>query len=117
MITSRATTHGWLKMTLALLVFCVAVPLPALAQSGMSGIVNSVAVLDKNFDAADRNHDGLLSKDEAKAGHVPFIVNNFDAIDTQHRGLVSKQEVHDFIGRSLQQRSQPVSASSSAKPD
>jgi hypothetical protein len=67
--------------------------------------------LDKNFDIADRNHDRFLSKDEAKAGHVPFIVKNFDAIDTQHRGLVSKDDVHDFIKKSMAHTPQAPAAS------
>ncbi|WP_426702345.1 EF-hand domain-containing protein [Rhodanobacter sp. Col0626] len=91
---------------------CAISPWPALGQSGLGGIVNSVSMLDRNFDAADKNHDSLLSKDEARAGHVPFIVANFDAIDTRHRGLVSKDEVHDFIKRSLL-RNQPAPGSSS----
>ncbi|MFZ0872053.1 MAG: EF-hand domain-containing protein [Rhodanobacter sp.] len=91
------------RMMLVVLAFAAYAVSPsfALAQAGLSGISTSVMTLDKNFDIADRNHDGLLSKDEARAGHVPFIVKNFDAIDTQHRGLVSKDDVHDFIKKSL----------------
>jgi hypothetical protein len=84
---------------------------PAIAQTGLSGVATSVVTLDKNFDIADRNHDSPLSKDEAKAAHVPFIVKNFDAIDTQHRGLVSKDDVHDFIKKSTTQ-TPPAPASS-----
>ena len=114
MIKSRSTAHGWPKLAFAALAFafCVAGSLPVLAQTGLNGVLDRVSTLDKNFDMADKNHDGLLSKDEAKAGNVPFIVNHFDAIDTQHRGLVSKQDVHAFIQRSLQKQSQPASASS-----
>jgi hypothetical protein len=97
-------------VALAFVAYAV-LPMSAIAQSGLSGISNSVQTLDINFDAADANHDGLLSKDEAKAGHVPFIVKNFDAIDTQHRGLISKDDVHQFIQRALM-RSQPAPASS-----
>lgn len=84
---------------------------PAIAQAGLSGVATSVMTLDRNFDGADKNHDGFLSKDEAKAGHVPFIVKNFDAIDTQHRGLVSKEDVHNFIKQGLG-RNSPAPASS-----
>lgn len=96
--------------------FLAAVPsiTPAQGVTGLNGILKSIDAMDKNFDAADTNHDGLLSKDEAKAGHVPFIVSHFDEIDTQHRGLVSKQEAHAYIMRMLQQ---PASAASSPKPD
>ena len=85
---------------LVLLVFASS-PWSAVAQTGVGRIADKVATLDRNFDAADTNHDGLLSKDEAKAGHVPFIVRNFDSIDTQHRGQVSKDDVHEFIRTSL----------------
>jgi hypothetical protein len=103
------------RMMLVVLAFAVYAvsPSPAIAQTGLSGITTSVMTLDRNFDIADRNHDGLLSKDEAKAGHVLFIVKNFDAIDTQHRGLVSKDEVHDFIGKALKHT--PPAAASSTK--
>jgi hypothetical protein len=98
---------------LMLLVFavCTVAPSPAPAQNGLGVLADKVSVMDRNFDAADRNHDGLLSRDEAKAGHVPFIVSNFDAIDVAKRGLVSKDEVHAFIRRSLM-REQPAPAAS-----
>lgn len=101
------------RTTFMLLVFatCAAAPLTAPAQTGLGGLVDSVSTLDRNFDAADRSRDGLLSKDEAKAGHVPFIARHFDAIDTAKRGLVSKDDVHAFIKRSLM-RNQPASGSS-----
>ncbi len=76
---------------------CLVAPWPVFAQSGLGGIVDSVSRLDRNFDAADRNRDGLLSREEAGAGHVAFVTRNFDAIDTAKRGLVSKDDVHAFI--------------------
>jgi hypothetical protein len=102
-----------LRMMLILSVFgfCIGAPLAASAQSGFGGIVATVDKLDRNFDAADRNHDGLLSKEEAETGHVGFIVSNFDGIDTARRGLVSKDDVHAFIRNWLMQR-QPMPASS-----
>ncbi|WP_329740836.1 EF-hand domain-containing protein [Dyella sp. A6] len=76
------------------------------AQTGLSNITRSVAILDKNFEIADRNHDGELSLKEAQDGPVPFIARNFAAIDTAHTGLVSKKDVHAYIARMLM-RSQP----------
>ncbi|MBB6185938.1 EF-hand domain-containing protein [Rhodanobacter sp. MP7CTX1] len=99
-------------VALAFAVYAVS-PSPVIAQAGLSGVATSVMRLDRNFDIADRNHDGLLSKDEAKAGGIPFIVKNFDAIDTQHRGLVSKDDVHDFIKKSLAHK--PPAPASSVK--
>jgi hypothetical protein len=98
---------------LLVLVTCAVAPLPAPAQNGLGGFVDSVGKLDRNFEAADKNADGLLSRDEAKAGHVPFIVRNFDAIDTAKRGSVSKDDVHAFIQRSLM-RGQPRPAAGSS---
>jgi hypothetical protein len=96
-----------------LLVFmgCVSFPLAAFPQTGLGRLTTDVYTLDKNFVAADRNHDGLLDKAEAEAGSVPFIVRHFDSIDTRHRGQVSKDEVHAFIKRSLM-RTQPATSSS-----
>jgi Ca2+-binding EF-hand superfamily protein len=92
------------------LVVCLAAPTFAVAQSGMGYFANGVRSLDKNFDAADKNHDGLLSKQEAQDAHLDLISKNFEAIDVQHRGLVSKQDVHAFIGRSLGRSAPATSA-------
>jgi Ca2+-binding EF-hand superfamily protein len=98
-----------ISVALALAV-CLVAPTYAMAQSGMGSFANAVRSLDKNFDAADKNHDGLLSKQEAQDAHLDLITKNFEAIDVQHRGLVSKQEVHDFIGRSLAQHPAPATS-------
>jgi hypothetical protein len=103
------------RVLFAVLAIALAVSanLPSVSNAqGLNGILTSVDTMDKNFDIADTNHDGVLSKDEAMKGNVPFIVMHFDAIDTQHRGLVSKQDVHAYIVRMLEQH-QPTAASSS----
>jgi Ca2+-binding EF-hand superfamily protein len=76
------------------------------AQSGFGGIANTSQNAMKNFDIADKNHDGLLTREEAEK--VPFIKAHFDEIDKTHRGSVSKQEVRDYV-QSLQR---PAPASS-----
>lgn len=101
-----------LKFAVISCALCAVLCLPAMAQTGLNGILKSVNTLDKNFDASDKNHDGLLSKEEAVNGSVPFIVRNFDAIDTQHRGLVSKDEVHEFIKESLMRDQHPPASPS-----
>lgn len=103
---SRAVT------TLLVLTGCALLPLAAFPQTGLGRLTTDVYTLDKNFDAADRNHDGLLDKAEAEAGSVPLVARHFDSIDTAHRGQVSKDDVHAFIKRSLMRR-QPVPAASS----
>jgi|SRR5579859_7238972 len=81
------------------------------AQIGMGSIANQASNAAKNFDIADKNHDGLLTKEEAEKGPVPFIRAHFDAIDKNHRGAVSKQDVADYV-HSLQKPA-PAAASSS----
>lgn len=93
------------RLTVAMLAMLLAVA-ASHAQSGYGGITNTAQNLMKNFDIADKNHDGLLTKEEAEK--VPFIKAHFDEIDKTHRGAVSKQEVRDYIS-SLQR---PAGASS-----
>ncbi|GGA10696.1 EF-hand domain-containing protein [Dyella caseinilytica] len=95
-----------------LLIVIAGVPLTSTAQTGLNEIARAVKVLDKNFDIADKNHDGLLTKQEAENGPVSFIARNFDAIDTKHRGVVSKEDVHAYIATTLMRSSQPASATS-----
>ena len=85
---------------------------PAHAQAGLGYLTKKVDVAIKNFDAADRNHDGLLSKEEAQKGNVPFIAKHFDQIDRAHRGQVSKEDVAAYI-KSLQRPTPAAAASSS----
>jgi len=84
----------------------VGLPSFAFAQTGMNGINQTVMALDKNFDVADKDRDGKLTREEAKAGPVAFIATNFDAIDKNHTGFVTKTDVHTFIAAGLM-KSQP----------
>jgi Ca2+-binding EF-hand superfamily protein len=91
------------RQTLLLITFAaLAAASAAHAQSGMGNIANQAQMQLKNFDIADKNKDGLLTKEEAEKGPVPFIRAHFDAIDKNHRGAVSKQDVIDYV-QSLQQ--------------
>lgn len=54
------------------------------------------------FKAADKNGDGLLSKEEAAA--LPMLARHFDALDTNQDGMLSPEEIeagahHRFAGR------------------
>jgi len=82
------------------------------AQSGLGNLTQQAQIANKNFDIADKNKDGVLSREEAQNGPVPFIRAHFDAIDKDHKGTVSKQDVVDYI-KSLQQgHHQPAAAGS-----
>lgn len=82
------------------------------AQTGLGPIANQYKNATKNFDIADKNKDGLLTKEEAEKGPVPFIRAHFDEIDKNHRGVVSKQDVVDYIKSLQQEHSAPATASS-----
>lgn len=47
---------------------------------------------EKRFRDADKNFDGGLSREEAKAGKFTGIEKNFDAIDTNKDGKVTREE-------------------------
>jgi len=69
----------------------------ALAQASEPGRGREMAAeLKKRFSAADANHDGLLTRDEAKNG-MPFVYRNFDAIDTARTGQLSMAEIAAFF--------------------
>ena len=78
-----------------------ALPTLSIAQTGMTQIAKSVREMDKNFDVADKNHDGKLTREEAQSGSTPMIANHFDAIDADHKGYVTKADVHAFVQRNL----------------
>ena len=83
------------------------------AQTGLNGVAKSVREIDKNFDVADKNHDGKLTREEAQSGSTPMIANHFDAIDVDHKGYVTKANVNAFIQRNLTRGHTAPAASSS----
>ena len=103
-----------LRFACAALLLGITLPAVAPAQTGLNELTRNVRAPDKNFGAADKNHDGMLTRQEARA--VPFVDKNFDAIDAKSRGSVSKKDVHDYIARALKSTSNktaPVAPSAS----
>jgi len=49
------------------------------------------ARMEAHFKAADKDNDGTLTRDEAKA--MPRVLKKFDAIDTDKNGTVSLTEI------------------------
>jgi Ca2+-binding EF-hand superfamily protein len=50
------------------------------------------AEMQKRFAAADKNGDGRLTKEEARAG-MPYVYQHFDAIDKTRQGTISLAEI------------------------
>lgn len=48
--------------------------------------------IDERFAAADKNNDGKLTLEEARAG-MPRVADNFDKIDSQKRGYVTLDQI------------------------
>src|SRR5438094_10640572 len=57
----------------------------------------------ERFNAADTNHDGKLSLDEAKAG-MPVLARNFDQIDTGHTGAVTLDQLNAYMKAHMGER-------------
>lgn len=50
------------------------------------------ALIEERFKAADKNGDGKLTLEEAKAG-MPRVASNFDRIDTQKLGYITVDQI------------------------
>lgn len=48
--------------------------------------------VSKQFQAADANGDGKLSKEEAKTG-MPGVYRNFERIDTKAQGFITQEDL------------------------
>jgi len=60
------------------------------------------AQFDKRFAAADANHDGKLSREEAQK--MPRVAQHFDEIDTARTGFVTKEQVQAKMLELAQER-------------
>lgn len=72
----------------------VAPPRPAPGQG--QGPVLRERLLRQAFEEADRNRDGLLSKEEAAA--MPGLPERFGRVDANHDGRISREELRDAGG-------------------
>ena len=81
-----------LKTSLVTSAFALAA---AFAFPGVSLADQHMGKLDAVFKAADKDNDGTLDKEEAKA--MPRVAKNFDDIDADHDGTVSMDEIHAYM--------------------
>ncbi len=56
-----------------------------------------LAKFDEQFNAADKDHDGALTREEAEAAGLTYIITNFDRIDADHDGKVTRQEIRTLL--------------------
>jgi len=59
--------------------------------------------MTERFNAADTNHDGKLSLDEAKAG-MPMAARHFDEIDSGHAGAITLEQMNAYAQAHMGQR-------------
>lgn len=55
-----------------------------------------VAAMESKFAAADKDADGKLTAEEAKAG-MPRVSANFDKIDKGRKGFVTVEDIKDAM--------------------
>ena len=71
-------------------------PLPAALRDeqdeGGKGGGRVAARIQARFAAADANHDGRLTREEASSG-MPFVYKHFDDIDKQKAGSVTMADI------------------------
>jgi len=61
------------------------------------------AELQQRFTRADRDGDGRLTAEEAKAG-MPFVARQFAAIDSEGQGSVSLEQIRSFAREQMIRR-------------
>jgi hypothetical protein len=60
--------------------------------AGEARLEERKAAMAERIKAADTNGDGLISKDEARAG-MPILTRHFDQLDTNKDGQISTEEL------------------------
>ncbi len=88
----RTKTWGLMAFIAATTIMAAAVE----AQTTTDRAEKAGAKFREKFDAADTDHDGFLSRDEAAKG-MPRVAKHFDDIDANHDGKVSVQEIASYL--------------------
>ncbi|BEV71120.1 MULTISPECIES: hypothetical protein [unclassified Paludibacterium] len=71
--------------------------LAVLAASATSqALADSHPLVERRFKAADANHDGHLTKNEAQAG-MPKVATVFDQIDTDKKGYITLKQLEAYV--------------------
>ena len=70
----------------------------AMSATGAAHLEEALTVVDPRLDSADSNHDGRISREDAR-DRMPFVYRNFDAIDTEHKGYVTMAQIEAYAAR------------------
>lgn len=73
-------------------------PALAFASPGFGGgrAEQAMSQLNDKFTAADKDHDGKLTREEASAG-MPRLASRFDEIDSEHRGYLTLEQIQSYM--------------------
>ena len=90
----------------------------AFAQAQAKAIAGEVKtaeakLIETRFSKADKNSDGKLTLDEAKAG-MPMVAKDFAKIDTGNTGYVTLDQVKAFMAGGATQVAAKVTAAATA---
>lgn len=91
MITQRAIAASALAVILLAADGCMAA-----RAAGGGGRGRAMSQLRDKFAAADADHDGFLTREEAASG-MPNVARHFDDIDAQHAGKVSLDQITQYL--------------------
>lgn len=58
----------------------------------------------QRFDAANTSHDGKLTLEQARAGHMRAVVRNFDKIDAAKHGYVTLDDIRAYRAKRRAER-------------
>ena len=87
MFTSKFIRNGAVSLVIVALSSATAFA----ADPPLTGRAKEIA---ERFAAADKNHDGKLTLEEAKAG-MPRIAEAFEKIDTDDRGYLTLAQIQE----------------------
>lgn len=79
----------------------------AATPSASTAPVEGQRTVKAMFDFADANHDGRLTRAEAR-GHLPLTYDQFATIDTAGRGWIGFDEYVAFTNRRADQQTRAV---------
>ena len=87
-----------IRLTIASLVALMGISLSAVcvAQTMTATQASEIKQAEERFAAADKNADGKLTLEEAKAG-MPRIASSFSKIDVDKKGYVTLDQIKAMI--------------------